>query len=79
VAVKVTDAPAQIVVDDALMLTLTGRLLLTTIVILLLETMLAEAQFAVEVISTVTTSPFRSVVLMNVGLFVPAFAPFTFH
>jgi hypothetical protein len=37
------------------------------------------AQEALEVIITVTTAPFVKLLGENVGLFVPALVPFTFH
>jgi hypothetical protein len=79
VAVNVTEVPVHMVVADALMLTLAGRLGLTTIVIVLLVTGEVEAQVAFDVISTVTVLPFASVFVVKVELFVPTLAPFTFH
>src|SRR5207249_1616747 len=61
------------------MLTLTGRLLFTTIVILLLVTVTGDAHVALEVRTTDTTSPFAKAVVVNVALLVPAFVPFTVH
>ena len=37
------------------------------------------AQGASDVMTTVTTSPLTNVVLVKVGLLVPALVPFTFH
>jgi hypothetical protein len=38
-----------------------------------------DAQVALDVNTTVTTAPLVRVEVVNVLLFVPAFAPFTFH
>ena len=51
----------------------------TTIVILVLVAVVGEAQDALEVSITLTTSLLFNVVLVNVELFVPAFTPFTCH
>jgi hypothetical protein len=51
----------------------------TVIGTLLLVTVVGFGQTAFEVISTVTAFPFVNVVEVNVGLFVPALVPFTFH
>jgi hypothetical protein len=51
----------------------------TDVVILLLVTEVTVAQGALDVITTVTAWLFVRFVVVNVGLFVPAFAPFTFH
>ena len=56
VAVKVTDVPAQILVDDALMLTLGVTLGVTVMVILLDVTDAGEAQLALLVSTALTTS-----------------------
>ena len=77
---KVTLVPEQIAPDGfAEMLTLTGRLSLTDIVMLLDVAGFPVAHASLDVSSQVTTSPLVSVVLVKVGLFVPAFVPFTFH
>jgi hypothetical protein len=55
-AVKVTEVPAQMVVAEALILTLTGRFGLTVIVILLDKAGFPEAQPAFDVSSHVITS-----------------------
>ena len=78
-AVKVTDVPAQIVVAVAAILTLTGKFGLTVIVIPELAAGLLVEQVALEVKTTVTISPFVSVVVVNVLLLIPAFTPLTFH
>ena len=79
VAVNVTLVPAQIVVADAAMLTLAGKLGFTFIVTALLVAGLPVAQVALEVITTVTISLSAKAVEVKVGLLVPAFDPFTFH
>ena len=79
VAVNVTCVPAHMVVADALMLTDGATLDVTVIVIGLDVAIVGEAQLNEEVITTVTTSPFASVVDWNVGLLVPALLPFIFH
>ena len=57
VAVKVTLVPAQIVVADALILTLAGKFALTVVTIALLIAGFPVAQVAFEVITTVTDFP----------------------
>ena len=79
VAVKVTLAPAQIVVADAAILTLAGKFGFTFIVTALLVAGFPVAHVAFEVITTVTTSLSDKLVVVNAGLFIPAFVPFTFH
>lgn len=79
VAVKVTFAPAQIVVAVDDILTLTGKFGLTVMVIPALVAGLLVAQVALDVNTTVTTWPFVSVLDVKVLLFVPALIPFTFH
>ena len=79
VAVNVTDVPAQIVVAVAPILTLTGKLGLTVIVMLLLVAVVGAAQVALDIRTTVTTSPLARVAEVKVLLFIPAFTPFTFH
>ena len=79
VAVKVTLVPAQIVVADAAILTLAGKLGFTFIVTALLVAGLPVAQVAFDVITTVTTSLSVNVVEVKMGLLLPAFVPFTFH
>ena len=66
VAVKVTEVPAQMVVLLAAIETL-GVTVLTIIVTALLVTAVGAAQEALLVITTVTTLPFASVVLVNVA------------
>jgi hypothetical protein len=79
VAVNVTLVPEQTVVADAPILTLAGKLGFTVIVTALLVAGLPVAQVAFEVITTVTTSLLDKVLVVNVALLLPAFAPFTFH
>ena len=79
VAVNVTLVPEQIVVAEAPILTLAGKLGFTVIVTALLVAGLPVAQVAFEVITTVTTSLLVRVLVVNVALLLPAFAPFTFH
>ena len=57
VAVKVTLVPAQIVVADALILTLAGKFALTVVTIALLIAGFPVVQVAFEVITTVTDCP----------------------
>ena len=81
VAVNVTVPPAQIVFPGAseTILTLAGKLGFTVTGIELLVAGLPVAQVAFEVIITVTGWPLVRVVVVNVGLFVPALVPLTFH
>jgi hypothetical protein len=79
VAVNVTLVPEQIVVADAPIFTLAGKLGFTVIVTALLVAGLPVAHVAFEVITTVTTSLFANVFVVNVLLLVPALDPFTFH
>ena len=60
VAVKVTLVPAQIVGEDALALTLTGKLEFTIIVVFPLIAGLPVAQTALEVNTTAIISPFAN-------------------
>ena len=79
VAVKVTLVPEHIVVADATMETLTGRLGLTVIVTVFDVAGLPVSHVALEVSKTSTASVLASVVVVKVGLFVPALTPLTFH
>jgi hypothetical protein len=77
--VKVTFVPAQIVVAVAETETegVTGEV---TVIVTPFEVAVdGLGHVADEVITTVTTSLFTNVALWNVGLFVPALFPFTFH
>jgi hypothetical protein len=81
VAVNVTDAPAHIGFDPAVMAiaidgTNTG---FTVMVIPALVAVVGLAQVALEVSIHVTTCPLVKVVVVNVGLLVPALMPLTFH
>jgi hypothetical protein len=78
--VNVTEVPVQIApVGLAAMVTTGVTLAFTVIVTGVLVAVGVVRQEAFEVITTVTTSPFMSVVEVNVGLSVPAFAPLTLH
>lgn len=79
VAVKVTDAPGQIVVADAAMETDGVIRSFTVITITLLVTEAGAGQTAFEVTITVTLSVLVSVEEVKVELFVPTFTPFTCH
>lgn len=74
-----TDAPAQMVVAVAAILTVTGRFGFTVMVMKLLVAGLPVAQVAFEVICTVTTSLLARAVVVNALLFMPALLPFIFH
>ena len=74
---KVTEAPSQIVVVEAEILT-SGSTLVDVIVIGLLVAG-AVAQTRSLVMITVTTSPSCSVVVVKVGESVPASTPLTCH
>lgn len=79
VAVNVTGVPAQMLFCEAAILTDAVRLGLTVIVMLLLVTIAGAAHMALLVIVQVTLSPLTSVLLVKVGLLVPAFMPLTCH
>ena len=79
VAVNVTFVPGQMVVELAAMLTLAGKFGFTVIVMVLDVAGLPVAQVALDVNTQVTVFPFVNVADVNVGEFVPAFTPFTFH
>jgi hypothetical protein len=78
VAANVTLLPEQIDVDDALIKT-EGVTELVVIVTTLLVAVGVVVQLAFEVMSTLTWSPFASVLDVNVAAFVPAFTPFICH
>ena len=78
VALKVTDAPAQIDVEDALMAT-DGVTEPAVIVIGVLVAVKGLAQAAVDVMITVTWSPLFKLFVINVEALVPVFTPFTCH
>ena len=77
---KVTELPAHIAPGgEADILTLTGSAVFTVIVIGLEVAGLPDTQDNEDVITTVTTSLFASVLVVKAVLFVPWFDPFTFH
>jgi hypothetical protein len=78
VAVNVTLLPEQIDVDDALIET-EGVTELVVMVTTLLVAVALVVQLALDVMITVTWSPLASVLEVNVGELVPAFAPFVCH
>lgn len=79
-AVKVTFAPAHIVVALAAIVTLGVNNGLTVMVIVLLFAVGGITKQPPEAVSShETTSLFKSVLLENVGLLVPTLNPFTFH
>ena len=78
-AVNETLVPGQIVDELALMLN-DGTPLLFTVMVIELEVAVAVVtQVELDVITQVTTCPLVSDVVVNIGLLVPAFTPFTFH
>lgn len=79
VAVKVAEVPAQIVVIGTVILTagVTGDE--TDMVIVPDVTVAGKGHVALDVIITVTRSPFASEVVVYDEEFVPTFMPFTFH
>ena len=80
VAVNVTDVPEQIELPWEVTILIDGTTFCSTdIVILLLVSDRGEAQAELLVIMHETTSPFVIVTEVNEGLFVPTFAPLTFH
>ena len=78
VAVKVTLVPEQIVVAEATMET-EGVTVVTVMVTTLLVAVGVVTQPALEVMITLTWSPFASVLEVNVGELVPTFTPFICH
>ena len=76
---KVTEVPLQIVVAEAAMLTLTGRLLVTDMFTVLDVAGLPVAQAIFDVSTQVTASPLFNVLLANVALFDPTDTPLTNH
>ncbi len=77
-AVKLTEVPAQIEVDEAFIVT-DGVTDETVIVIWLLVAVVVEAHAAFDVRITLITSPLFKVPDVNEFEFVPAFTPFTCH
>jgi hypothetical protein len=78
VAVNVTLTPEQIDVEDALKET-EGVTELVVMVTTLLVAVAVVVQLALEVMITLTWSPFASVVDVNVAALVPALVPFICH
>jgi hypothetical protein len=79
VAVNVTLVPEHIVVADAAILTLAGKLGFTVIVTGLLVTEFPVAQVAFEISSTVTLLPLVRAELVYVLELVPTSTPLSFH
>ncbi|MPM59201.1 hypothetical protein SDC9_106041 [bioreactor metagenome] len=79
VAVNVTLVPEQMVVADADTATEGVTTGLTVIVIVEDVAVDGDAQVAVDVITQETVFPFARDALVYVGLFVPTFAPLSFH
>jgi hypothetical protein len=78
--VKVTELPAQIAPEgEADILTLAGNTGFTVCVIVLDVAGFPDTQVKEDVITTVTTSLFASVLVVKAVLFVPRFDPLTFH
>ena len=75
---NVTLFPEQIDVVDALIET-EGVTELVVRVTTLLVAVAAVVQVALEVMVTLTWSPFARLLVVNVGELVPAFTPFTCH
>lgn len=78
VAVNVTGVPEQTGFDDAATETLTGRFVVTLIVIVLDVAGLPEGHVAFEVTTHVTASLLTGA-YVKLELFVPAFVLLTFH
>ena len=77
---KVTELPTQIAPEgEADILTLAGSTGFTVIVIGFDVAGFPDTQVKEDVITTVTTSLFASVLVVKAVLFVPWFDPFTFH
>ena len=79
VAVNVTDVPGQIVVTGVVMLTEGVTAAFTVIAIKLDVALPGDAQLALDVIITLTTSPFVNKAVVNVAVFVPTLTPLTCH
>ena len=78
-AVKVTLAPAQIVVELAATETAGVRVELTVITILADEAVVGEAQVSEDVIWQTTISPLESELLLYVDVPVPTLLPLSVH
>jgi hypothetical protein len=81
VAVKVTDEPAHVGFDPAVMAIATDGTTkgLTVMVIPALVAVVGLAHGELDVKIQVTICPFVKVVVVNVGLLVPAFTPLICH
>ena len=78
-AVNVTLVPKQIEFVDGTIVSEMGTVGFTVIAIGLETVIIGDAQEMLLLISHVTISPVDNAALEKVGLFVPVFAPFTFH
>lgn len=79
-AVKVTEVPEQIAPEGLATIFIIGEMFgFTTMAMLFEVAEVGEAQIKLEVILTVTRSPFARVVVVNVGEFAPTFTPLIFH
>ena len=78
-AVKVTETPAQTGLEDAEILTLTGKFALTFMVIIFDVAGFPVGQIAFDVKIKVMISPFASAASVYVVEEVPTFVPFFFH
>ena len=78
-AVKVTDWPVQIEVEEAAIDTDGVREAAAVIVATLEVAVSGAAHGALEVITTLTWSPFASVVEVKVGELEPTFVPLSLH
>lgn len=80
VAVNIKEAPAHIVPVGLAAIDTPGVTLAFTLIVTGALVAVGEVvQFALEVITTVTTSPLLNVVEVNIGLSVPAFEPLILH
>ena len=80
VAVNVTFVPVQIVLPGLAEILTNGTTVDITIIVIPVDvTVVGLAQLAVEVITTVTTSPLISEAFGYVLLFEPTLLPFNFH
>jgi hypothetical protein len=77
--VNVIGVPGQTLFWEAVIETSGIGIGITVTGMLLLVTVAGLGQTALEVISTVTLLPLVKLVVVNVGLLVPALTPFTFH
>jgi hypothetical protein len=80
VAVKVTEAPEQIVVPEPLAILTAGTTTGLTVMVTVLEVaVVGLAQAALDVSTQVTASELARVVEVKVAALVPTLVPFTFH